>query len=1238
MSRPFTRREALLLLLAVVGGVCLLFAEPLFGDRTTTSLRSDDPRIDMRPWAGGDTRALEPINPITPDVDGYVVPGMIRARQLVESEAAPYWDDHQLLGYPLAANLPWPLDSPVATGLPLLIEWLTGRAFAPLTLLDIMLALHTALALLLAYRACRKLDVEPAFAAAGALGFAFSTWMWTRWHGPHIVYTTAWWPAQYTALIWMRRGFVRRGIVEGAVVTGLMLLSGFPQVGVILTGLTGLLALLDKELLRPRRLVAVALMAGLGVALAAPELALSKDVFSRSLRADPGVQAATAARGLPPASLLGALLPDAFGHPPDFSMPDAPSLTMEEWLPQRLWWSHDTQNSAVENALYPGMLLLLLLGAVFRRGVDGRAQALVFCAALAVAASILGPGLAERWPAVARLAAGNVKRSLVIVGAALPLAGGLALQALGTGRRAVPWLWGGLLAAALAAAPVLARAIDDPEAPRWAALLGEQSLRQLLLLGAALLSLVLVSRLGRWLPGGASEGDPPLVGRGFAPGAHVVEVAAWRLKDLVFVGHLVRWLPALVLGVDLIALALAFNPFPRQIEPYPSTPSLVALAARPGRVATYGDGIHLFLPSAAATHGIRTLNGIAPMMPTRTAELLGCIEDDLLDMRDPRVVVPFRRLESLTHPLLDLLAVDTLVHADPELAATTGWPTLFASEREGLAALARPTAGPLAFWTGGARVVTDAAERLALLSDRSFRGPDTALLETAPVQALPELSPVPAVPATVDARAHHVQLDVTAPAAGIAVLTYAWDPGWSARLDGEPAPVLVVDHALMGVEVGAGPHRVEFDYAPRWRQTSLVIAGVALLAVVLLGLTVLRDIVRKRRPGSADAGLDAEADDGDDGSGGSGGADDGRDEGSGQRAGEGSSGDRAHVAADDAPGTVTRLRPADDDDPWADLPEGFEPPGMPRLAADLGEFEGQAITIIIPAYDDTPQLRRAIWSIRRTTDLPFQLVVARAKQSVAKNRNLGLSRAKCDLIAFMDDDVLLPPGWASQLVAVLARSKQMGAVSAHLMFSDGSPQTRRADLAPGEFWEITIPGTCFVFSRQRVTGAFFDENYQGSQWEDTDWVWQLHAMGLTTGVCGDVCVVHDHNDAENRWLKQNGEYFRGKWHRLPGDDDTLSISPEGYAAHRQPPLPGDAGAGAGAAPGAREWDARQGAEGESSVTDDDAPADEAADDDGTDGEASRRAEAGKEPPSDDDRAGETLSDDDSPGNPRPPEF
>ena len=214
-----------------------------------------------------------------------------------------------------------------------------------------------------------------------------------------------------------------------------------------------------------------------------------------------------------------------------------------------------------------------------------------------------------------------------------------------------------------------------------------------------------------------------------------------------------------------------------------------------------------------------------------------------------------------------------------------------------------------------------------------------------------------------------------------------------------------------------------------------------------------------------------------------------------------------------------------------------------------------AASVIIPAYDDSDRLRRLLWMIEQTADMPVELIVACAKQCVAKNRNAGLDRASHDLTFFMDDDVMLPPHWMSRLTAVLRSADDIGAASAHLIFPNGAPQTRRADLAPGESWEVTIPGTCFAYSRQRVGDQRFDEEYIGSQWEDTDWMWTIQRLGLRTVMTGDVQVLHDHVLKESQWLRHNGARFLGKWGKLPDADDIASVTPEAFEGWRKPELP-----------------------------------------------------------------------------------
>jgi hypothetical protein len=82
-----------------------------------------------------------------------------------------------------------------------------------------------------------------------------------------------------------------------------------------------------------------------------------------------------------------------------------------------------------------------------------------------------------------------------------------------------------------------------------------------------------------------------------------------------------------------------------------------------------------------------------------------------------------------------------------------------------------------------------------------------------------------------------VALECRTPA--LLVLAESFHPGWRARVDGRPAPVLRADYVGMGVVVPAGARRVELRFAPPavgWSRWVSLVAAVLLLAVAAAGL------------------------------------------------------------------------------------------------------------------------------------------------------------------------------------------------------------------------------------------------------------------------------------------------------------------------------------------------------------------------------------------------------------------
>src|SRR5262249_9664089 len=92
----------------------------------------------------------------------------------------------------------------------------------------------------------------------------------------------------------------------------------------------------------------------------------------------------------------------------------------------------------------------------------------------------------------------------------------------------------------------------------------------------------------------------------------------------------------------------------------------------------------------------------------------------------------------------------------------------------------------------------------------------TAVIETA--EPLPALAEPPAAAtesvAVVGDLPERVEIAATLAAPGLLVLTDTWYPGWSATVDGAPAPILRADYGFRAVALPAGEHRVVFLYAP----------------------------------------------------------------------------------------------------------------------------------------------------------------------------------------------------------------------------------------------------------------------------------------------------------------------------------------------------------------------------------------------------------------------------------------
>ncbi len=146
-----------------------------------------------------------------------------------------------------------------------------------------------------------------------------------------------------------------------------------------------------------------------------------------------------------------------------------------------------------------------------------------------------------------------------------------------------------------------------------------------------------------------------------------------------------------------------------------------------------------------------------------------------------------------------------------------------------------PHATPRAFVTYEARPAPPTAALLEAISRSDFDPLEATFVERDPGFDRHADAPARGHPATlVRDDDTVVEVDVSLDAPGLLVLADAYARGWRARVDGEPAEIVPANHLFRGVRVGAGRHRVRFEYGAAGVGIGAVVSAVALAATLAL--------------------------------------------------------------------------------------------------------------------------------------------------------------------------------------------------------------------------------------------------------------------------------------------------------------------------------------------------------------------------------------------------------------------
>jgi GT2 family glycosyltransferase len=259
-------------------------------------------------------------------------------------------------------------------------------------------------------------------------------------------------------------------------------------------------------------------------------------------------------------------------------------------------------------------------------------------------------------------------------------------------------------------------------------------------------------------------------------------------------------------------------------------------------------------------------------------------------------------------------------------------------------------------------------------------------------------------------------------------------------------------------------------------------------------------------------------------------------------------------------------------------------------------------SIIIPAHGHAGMtdncVKSVLASIRDRTDVevivvddaspqPIELaatrdervVIARSEENLRFSRacNFGASRATGTFLVFLNNDTEVRGGWLADMVACVAKGKDIAVVGARLTYRDGTIQHAgvafsQSDGLPRHIYrgfQASHPAVSRDRELQAVTGACmlvrhdafdlvrgFDETFANG-YEDIDLCLRLQDRDLRTWYCGSTDVVHlesvsrrPNADQQTASSDPNAGLFASRWSSrirrdelsLYAEDDLISLA------------------------------------------------------------------------------------------------
>ena len=204
------------------------------------------------------------------------------------------------------------------------------------------------------------------------------------------------------------------------------------------------------------------------------------------------------------------------------------------------------------------------------------------------------------------------------------------------------------------------------------------------------------------------------------------------------------------------------------------------------------------------------------------------------------------------------------------------------------------------------------------------------------------------------------------------------------------------------------------------------------------------------------------------------------------------------------------------------------------------------IDIVIPTMKSYQDIRQQIIDIDKYTKEDHRIIATCQKVSAAKNRNIGLEKAKSDIVVMLDDDITgFYNKWLIRLLVPFTDS-DLYIASARLMKPDGNYAVMNGNTEANRKGAYGIPGGkdgCLPSAAiaMRKTDIRFDENFKGSGYEDTDIMYQYRQRFNPCKfiICNRCQLVHNHEKKnQEKYFIHNRDYFVKKWNSERHKDQT----------------------------------------------------------------------------------------------------